>query len=198
MRQLSIPRVSPSNDGILRIPVVLTAIGDEVNLEFGLTFDQSKYAFQSVVLSDVPVGHGYGTSSGGGWVNVGIVGNQPFSPGTHTVGEVWLRDLTGDASQPVIEFATSPRSVRDAGDYQLDATFYSANAPVTEFVMDAPQLTPIGAVINPTTGEVTVGHVDPVTGTVHVATENDGTIFGIQPIYLIAAAAVGLFLFTRN
>ena len=107
---------------------------------------------------------------------------------------VWLLWLI-----PVIELVSA--SARDAGGNALDTTFYSANSAGVS--ADAPQLTPVGAVINPD-GTITVGHIDPATGQVHVATrpqtgatKDDGTIFGFSPLMLGVIAVGAIFLLKK-
>ena len=200
-RQISIPQVTPSADSVLRIPIVLNAAGDEVGLEFGVTFNPEKYAFKYFVLSvDAPYGTGYGSSTGGGFANIGITGSSPYSAGQHTIGELALDVIGGSDVYPVIEMVSA--AARDAGGNPLDVTFYSANSAGVS--AEAPQLTPIGAVIDPTTGEVTVGHIDPATGQVHVATrpqtgatKDDGTIFGFSPLMLGVIAVGAIFLLKK-
>jgi len=198
-RQISIPQVTPSADSVLRIPIVLNAAGDEVGLEFGVTYNPEKYAFKYFVLSDAPYGTGYGSSTGGGFANIGITGSSPYSAGQHTIGELALDVIGGSDVYPVIELVSA--SARDAGGNALDTTFYSANSAGVS--ADAPQLTPVGAVINPD-GTITVGHIDPATGQVHVATrpqtgatKDDGTIFGFSPLMLGVIAVGAIFLLKK-
>jgi len=198
-RQISIPQVTPSADNVLRIPVVLDSAGDEVGLEIGFTFNPEKYAFKYFVLSDAPYGTGYGSSTGGGFANIGITGSGAYSAGQHTIGELALGVIGTADVHPIIEIASA--TARDAGGNALDITSYSANS--AGFSAEAPQLTPIGAVIDPATGGITVGHIDQ-NGQVHVATrpqtgatKDDGTIFGLSPL-MLGVIAVGAFLVLKK
>lgn len=190
--------------GVLRIPVYLDAVGDEANIQLGVAFDPAKYSFKYFVLSDAPVGTGPGSSSSSNYAAISVNGYQPFSPGRHTVGEIAF-DIQ-DPNDTALAFTYLdgyPNQVTDASGNQLDATFVNLNDQVGYSVTLDPPV-PIGAVIDPTTGEVTVGHIDPATGQVHVATrpqtgatKDDGTIFGFSPL-MLGVIAVGAFFLLKK